>query len=1047
MSSARVLTFDPKEDVIVLEEAIEVDEQIERPESVRFFTIEEQEVDAYETLMPKGRTTQFQRDEVRDLVTRMRELHDAYVLELTDDYALREPVRGTHLSWVHPVYANVELQAYDFANSWTPLFENRRAPGYYPRLANALPRPYVSTGGVQSSVSEPTEFVNSAGTKPLRVLPTFMTTKMVVHEDRTVEIVPRPMKGSEDVVTQLGYFLDARPMPVPNPLPDHPFLKSNEATFVESTAPLIDVLPSLDAVLTHGVPVTSDPYGVAGPYLKLYDVNLADIPWSSWKSRFPPVEVEQILRDKQEIPFPTPEEISPSETILKAYKTTYAPGIAVREWLMRQDDGGEFVAKALLSKAMENGSVELIPGVDLPVPEPPATTLDECSLLGLTFPDFLVKGLLRQASSGKLLCVPLEHVRQERARVGFLNRKAWGDGTEAEIIRRHIEALRRYRRQEPEIPVLAEQKTPGKPESVHRREVIAILQDPRRHTRDKLRDIKEIVKDDVLSQNLYMDADEQFVLCGHTLAVLSGDLEKDRAFFYDVWTAKVDGWRVCKHCGERLLADDFVDQEEYDEQGFILNKKETLETGPVFHDATLAAFTTGLKAIAGLFDTTDPAESLMLHICSLLQVLPNAETVTFYVSQGRAFKAKKAQAVTEAGMEARGIVGLALTMLLLQTHIPILEPRRSFWSKPVSFNGYPRDAETPEEFGVIDILLMVLENTYRGFPTALSGPLKPILRAVLTKPKDIRKFALTLMKTLLQNNDIQASLDRARAYVKTLPPPPAIVPFLPVRPPLATTKGYPKCPSGQSILGGKNPPRIRQPEIRLRRFHAAEVREPVVASTSERVDPVPTPKEEIRRRKDLAGSVTPLAGYRTNLLVAQRLGQLRLNALPIASVDPTQSADALRDIAKGFVNEASHKVKVDLDKDISLFCLVSNYDKAKAEARKVRATERLEYTQRMANMTDLEREIDMDLANRGMAPIILTLAERSEFGRRVGLEQLIETGVGLPRDYEDDGDRPGANAGADLEADNGDYGDNAWRQAGTDSMNQPTTWDDNERST
>ena len=365
----------------------------------------------------------------------------------------------------------------------------------------------------------------------------------------------------------------------------------------------------------------------------------------------------------------------------------------------------------------------------------------------------------------------------------------------------------------------------------------------------------------------------------------------------------------------------------------------------------------------------------------------------------------------------------------------------------MSFAGYPRDADTPEDFGVIDILFMVLDNTYRGFPTALSGPLKPILRAVLTKPKDVRKFVLTfLSKQLLPTPEIQASLNRARAYVKTLPPPPAVIPFLPIRPPVATMKGYPRCPSGQSILGGKNPPRIRQPEVVLRRFHAADVREPVVAPTSDRIDPTPTPKDQIRQRMSLKGTVVPSSGYRTNLLLAQRIGQLRQKVLPIASVDPTQTPDTLRDIAKGFVNEASQGVKLDLDKDISLFCLVANYDKARAEARKVRATERIEYVQRMANFTDLEREVDMDLAKRGMAPIILTLAERTEFGRRVGLEHLVDTGVGLPQDYEEQGDIAQANAGAGV--DNGNYGDYIaeWRGDGRDAPLQ-TVLDDPERST
>ena len=69
MSSARVLTFDPSE-FVVLEDALEFDETIERPEAVRFFTVEEQETDAFEKLMPKGRVTQFQREEVRDAYAR-----------------------------------------------------------------------------------------------------------------------------------------------------------------------------------------------------------------------------------------------------------------------------------------------------------------------------------------------------------------------------------------------------------------------------------------------------------------------------------------------------------------------------------------------------------------------------------------------------------------------------------------------------------------------------------------------------------------------------------------------------------------------------------------------------------------------------------------------------------------------------------------------------------------------------------------------------------------------------------------------------------------
>jgi hypothetical protein len=1019
--SARVLTFDPETEFVVLEEAIEIDETIQRPEAVRFFTLEEQQTDAYELLLPKGRTTQFQRDEVRDIVDRMKELYDTYVLPLPDDYALREPERGLNLPWIHPVYADIELRPYSVESSWVPLFseEARSAPGYYPRLIAALPKPYQTTGGTQHDVTEPTEFVNAGGEKRFRVLPMYTATKTILHEDKTTEIAPRPMPGSEDIVNRLGYYLDKRPLEIPNPLADHPFLAANTATFVESTASLTDVLPSLDAVLTHAVPVTNDPYGEGAPYLKLYDIAMASIPWSAWKSRFPPVEVEQVAREKQEIPFPKADELAPSPKVLEVYRTPYAPGVSVREWLMRQDDGGEFVIRALLSKAIENGSVESVPGVDLPVPEPPASSLEECALLGLTFPDFLVKGLLRYVpATKKILCVPLEHVRQERARSGYLNRKPWKDSTETDIKVAQLTALRDARRQVPEIPVLAEQKTPGKPPSVHRQESIAILQDPRRHSRDKVRDLEEIVKDDLLSENVYRDADGQFVLCQHTLAVLSGDLEKDRTFFYDVWTAVSEGWRVCKYCGERLLGDDLVDADEFDADGRRTNQKETLEVPQAFFGESIKAFATGLNAIVPLFTPDDPTDMVVLKLLELLQVLPMGERVDFILKQGRALaaKTKKAQATTDAGLEARGIVGLALAVLLLQTHVPLLEPRRSFWSKPMSFAGYPRDAADKTDFGVIDIVMMVFENTYRGFPMALSGPLKQVVRAVLTKPEKVRAAIVVLLETqFLPKPEVQAALQEVRTLLKTLPAPEPIVPFLPIRPPAQTEKGYPLCPGGQSILAGKNAPKVRQPKVPLRTgLHASPARQPVPAKPSVRTEVAPTPTDQIRRRLALKGVVSK-DSWHTNLLLASRFASLQRKPLDIASVDPTQKPALLRDIAKGFVNEASQGYKEDVTKDVTLVCLLTDYDKARAEARKIRATERITYVQRMANFTDLEREVNMELAKRGMAPTILGLAERTELGRSTDMESLLDIGVGVPA-LGDAEER--ANAGAD----DGDYG-------------------------
>lgn len=228
------------------------------------------------------------------------------------------------------------------------------------------------------------------------------------------------------------------------------------------------------------------------------------------------------------------------------------------------------------------------------------------------------------------------------------------------------------------------------------------------------------------------------------------------------------------------------------------------------------------------------------------------------------------------------------------------------------------------------------------------------------------------------------------------------------------------CPSGSSIFAGRPLPKIRQDSVPLRRgIQASGTREPVVAPMSERVTVAEVPKDQIRRRLALKGTLAK-EGTQTNLLLAGHLAALARKPLPVASVDPTQSPALLRDIAKGFVNEASQGLKLDPSKDITLVCLLADYTKARAETQRVRATERLSYVEKMAKVSDLEREVNMDLAKRGMAPILITLQERTELGQTATLSDI---GVGLPQDYEEQGDIGQANAGAGV--DNGNYGDYA----------------------
>jgi hypothetical protein len=1029
------LTFEPSEFQIL--EDIEFDETIQRPEKVRFYTLDEQEVDAYEKMVPKGRVTQYQRDQTKKEVARIRELYETYVVPTAEDYELREPEFGRSFSWIYPVYATPDYKPFDFIGAWrNPLFENVRTPNFYPRMLSALPKPFAETvEGLPYNQTGPTEFLNADGQKPHRALAEYQMTKTQVHEDKTIDILKVPVEGTADVVKFTGYYLAKRPLEIPNPLPDHPFLKANEPTFVESTAPLRDVVPSLDAVLTHGVPVTTDPYREALPFLKLYDVKLSDIPWASWKSKFPQAEVVSVLPEVEDIPFPKPEEYKPSEKVLECYKTEYPPGLSVREWLMRQDDGGECIVKGLLSKAIDNGSVESIPGIDLPIPGYPDTTISECSLLGKTFAEFNTKGLLRQEKGG-LKCVPLEFVRMERARAGYINRKPWKDTTPAEIFDGFLKALRAYRRLEEPVKKITYEKSAARPDSAKRTEVLAILSDPKRLDTDKLKDSTELLRDSTtLTNHVYSDPEGAFVLCEHTLAIYSGDLAKDRKLYYDKWALIEDGNRVCKFCGEQINTDVYLDQDEYDEEGFIIRRAESFEE-KTYHAEAISSFTTGLQSLKGLFELDLPMDATCYLLLSLLQVLPRAERLDPLLKLGRSIAKKlgddpKKKKVLD---KAKGSLGIAITIVLLQAHIPLLAPRRSFGPRPIQLTGYPRDAKEPETYSILDAMIGVLRKTFEAYPTTFKGPSAEVIRACITEPKSIKTLITTFLKReILTQDDIQ----KAFAEVKTLPPvvvetPKTLIPV--VLPPkeFGVISTLATCPSARPIYTPGTTPKVRQMAVPLRtNIFAKSNAIKILPSPSEREKMTVAPKsviQNLQKLKPKKFATTEAIG--TNLMLASRIADMFESPIPIRNIDPTQNPAELRDLAQGYVYQAVSVVQKDVSKlakleeartkDVALYTLMADYKTEKAQVNKLRATERLKFVEEMSKRTDMEREVIGDLLRIGLAPYIITNRDREIFAREAeALERETrkideEIGVGLPLGFEDR---------EITEGDRGEYGD------------------------
>ena len=439
-----------------------------------------------------------------------------------------------------------------------------------------------------------------------------------------------------------------------------------------------------------------------------------------------------------------------------------------------------------------------------------------------------------------------------------------------------------------------------------------------------------------------------------------------------------------------------------------------------FHGEATITYTSKLRAMQGFFDLEDPSDGTMFLLISLLQLLPAQDQLLPILQEAReisgAIRAK------DVGGKARGMVGIAATALLIQTHSPRLVPRRSFGSLPLKMDGFPRDTDSDKAPTVIDSLLTVLRKTFDAYPTSFKGPSVAVMRGVLSEAPVIRKGSIAILKKMLPK--FAAPLARAKSEAERVPveaPPVGLIPVM-LPPPLGKITSFPVCGDPRSMWADPRQPLVRQPAVPLDsglrpRASTRDMQRGVIT-----VKPLgPTPAKDIQRRiKITAIAKTQGDTWRTNLLIAQRLGDAFEIETGIATIDVTQPPDLLRDIAEGLVKEMVATIARDpikkrayeefREKDITLFALLATLKDAVVETNTLRAKERHLFTDRMREMTDSQRQITKDLLDRGMAPHILTNADRDVYAAQiereleplVNVEVDVDTGVGAPRDAPDD---------------------------------------------
>lgn len=1085
---ADILTFDPASEFEVLD-SFDFEEEVQRPEELRFFTLDEQLLDFQaKVLSSRTKPTKFEKLRVLEESDRYRQLYDKLIIPTDEEIGYKvDTVRKTiNVPWVTPIYSGFEYVPYSYVTNWAPLMDRVqvRNPNYYNRLIAALPRPYRTTEQKGVLVSTTMKLVNEEGEKPIHGMGQYVRTKGVIHDDGTSSVVKLPMPNTEDDIRIKGYYLSARGVDIPNPLSEHPFLSSTKPSALLTDEPLVNVFPSIQAVLNHGVPTTTDPYNEGLKFLKLYDVRLDQIQWTLWKQRFPPVDPISVTPEVLSLGFPSSgDELAPPESLQKTYSSKWYPGLFHRYWIMKQEDAGLLAIKMYLSKASDSGLVATNPVGEGPQTMYPDSTPEECMNFD-SFDKLLESAVYRDP--GK--CVPAESVQRERTDFLYKNRKPWAEDQADQIIREHLTLLKRYQLLKGEEQKVTYEKYVSRPDSELRKDVLTILADGNRTPEDKAEAIQYLVNMIMPEKELYLDKDGSFIVCSHTLAELRGDME-DRFTFYEKWASIVDGFRVCKFCSQQINADVLVAQDEFDGSGNVIKNYGTLDDGTPQYlpDENVSAFNASLLDLKEMFILQNAGEAILYMILALLQILPSKAVLLPIVQHIRKLSGLlRAQKVEKSIREkTEGTLGLCGAVILLLTHIPFIIPKRSFGLKVVKLSGFPRDTQDPDDAPILDMLLYGLQSTYKQYSSTFVGETTAVLRAIASRPKDVRKEAARLLTTAFASFKLQLEMARER-YVA---PSEEVITqnlFLPLIhiDKLEYSPGerfgdeevMSKCdvPRVRGVITGKLLPSVSQSPLELDKNLSPSRYLNYLTPDEFVIEKVRIADKDIRSRlalrlpkllrsnkldqfleRESIDGISVLTML-NRLLDILSLEKFSLNTITkyrqISVFLETQiNKSLLRDIAKGFVYELLHEVNKDKNKvqlgkaiddamlkDVVMNMLLFTKEDAEEIVLKAATKEREKFKSTMRSMNDTERELTKMLLDIGMAPHIITNEYRilvakefnypdpeEEYNRIMAMndQTMPEDGHYENRDYVDNGDTPVNQNGHDIEIDNGGYGE------------------------
>lgn len=1078
---ADVLQFDPATEYVVIETIEDFEEEVQRPEELRFFTLDEQLTDYFQKMLPARKATRFELKQLEKERDRIRLAYEKTISISDTEYVIDTQRKKVRVSWVTPIYGDFQYKPYAWETEWRPIVEDRKTPNYYPRLISALPRPFNVSGQEGVPLNQSTVMVDGEGNNPIHALSMFETTRTIMREDGSTDIISERIRNTQDELLRIGYYLDRRPLDLPNPLMDHPFLKSVQPGKVMTNLDLNDAFPSIQAIMEHAVPTTQDPYREGSQYLKLYDVRFAQIPYFLWKVKFPPADMISTTPQPTPISFPAPEDIVPSKILTSAYALEWLPGYNQRLWTSLQVDGGLFVSTLFVANANQVGLLAISPPVPAPAPTYPPGDTNVCESLSTDFDTFLNAGLFRFGKKDKDglpvdigVCVPVGMIQKEQSDLITAGRLPWTESLETDLRAQHEALLKQF-----QVPIVQFEgatyaKAEVREDSERRLNVVSILEDSERTPDDKADAIEILTRELEVTNRVYLDTQGRFVVCSHTLSLLRGDLEDDRLAFYAEWTRIDEGKRVCQYCSEEINNDVIVATEEYDEDGHLVMTYERIEQNLHLGHDPVQNTLLGMKK---LFDLDNQGELLLYTYISLLQVVPEEGQLVSVLQMIRKIStALKSVAATrklsKSDQErAEGLIGLAGTIILFQTHTPFLIPKRSFGGKMLKMSGFPRDTQDPDDSAILSGLIQIIKHIVEKYPGAFKGAVFKAIASGKIRVEATRYIA-TMAKqfaTILEEakqrfaaepeilehmNDIQTPViaiadpffapdevmgkeeqssscgARNPGLAWTTRHPPNLVQ---VQPPLFA-RIYPS-------PGAIDVPQIIE-QVALEVPSDKEIRDKVKMGVPAGF---PAFAEFARQSHDGTMYIT-ITSRILDILAQTDMKQDDIMGLRDALVRLNTHGESslVRDMAKGVFFQTLHTIKdqrnsagivrtlnEEAKHDLPLRMMMISKEKAEKEDEKLIATERLTFKQKYREMSDAQREVTKMLVDIGISDYLITNEDRERFAREYRMmidtdetpEEVPEEGERAERDYIDEDVPLAADGVHELQVDYGDYGD------------------------